>query len=119
MALHASAPGGAAGRRVRRHARRRGLGRLSIRPPRAGPVDVVLDALELPAGATPLAVTLRLEKPSFGLGPFEAALVPAASGAFAPAVLYLPMDGLWIVRLEILVDEFRKIELTDIVSIDS
>ncbi|MET0745134.1 MAG: CopD family protein, partial [Microvirga sp.] len=94
--------------------------RLTVRPARVGRVSLVVEQIEVLNGNTPpLEVTVTLEKPSFGIGPFRRAVPPSPAGPAAPLDFYLPMDGFWVLRLEILVDEFHKVSLTDIVSLSA
>ena len=94
--------------------------RLAVRPARVGRVSLVIESLEVGHVDTPpLEVTVTLEKPSFGIGPFRKAVPPSPAGIPVTLDFFLPMDGFWVLRLEVLVDEFRKVSLTDIVSLSA
>ncbi|WP_342363087.1 copper resistance D family protein [Terrarubrum flagellatum] len=93
-------------------------GRLTARPPKAGMVSVTIDQLQWRNSKfQPLALSFTLEKPSFGLGPFTKDATRAMNGEFSPAPFYLPMDGFWIVRVDVLVSDFQKVSATEIISL--
>lgn len=93
--------------------------RLRVRPPRAGKVWLLIE--EIRQGTVridPTELVVTVEKPSFGLGPFRKIVARNGSGDFAPLDLFLPMDGIWIVRLDVLVDDYRQVSLRDMLTLD-
>lgn len=93
--------------------------RLRVRPPRAGKVRLLIE--EIRQGVRqidPKELIVTVEKPSFGLGPFRKIVARNGSGGFAPIDLFLPMDGIWVVQLDVLVDDYRKVGLRDMLSLD-
>lgn len=91
--------------------------RLRVAPPRQGPVTLSLEDLRLDgAPVVPQAIEVDLAKPAYGIGPFRRAVTgtpePIALGRFV-----LPLDGYWVLTLQIRVSDFRSIQLRDIVEI--
>lgn len=66
----------------------------------------------------PKELIVTVEKPSFGLEPFRKVVARNGSGGFAPYRLVPPMDGIWIVRLDMLVDDYRQVSLHDRLTLD-
>lgn len=88
---------------------------LSIRPPIAGPVRV--DVAEIAVDGrplTPLGVSVELDKPSYGIGPFAKEARPAGAGVYSADGYLLPLDGFWVVKVTILVSDFRSVTLTEV-----
>lgn len=89
--------------------------RLSIRPPITGPVRVEVSDLTLDGKPfEPLGISIDLEKPSYGLGPFTREATRAYDGAYRADGFVLPLDGFWIVKVTVLVSDFRSVTLTDV-----
>ncbi|NTG25024.1 copper resistance protein CopC [Agrobacterium rhizogenes] len=89
--------------------------RLTLRPALVGPVTVEIDNLQLD-GKTfePMSISLDLEKPAYGIGPFTHAAIKGSKGQYTAGGFFLPIDGFWIVRATVLVSDFRSVILTDI-----
>ena len=88
---------------------------LSLHPPLTGPVtvevrDLVLDGKPL----EPLSVSIDLDKPSYGIGPFSRPAQKTAAQRYRADGFVLPLDGFWVVRVTVLVSEFRSVTLTDV-----
>jgi len=88
---------------------------LSIHPPFTGPVtvevrDLVLDGKPL----EPLSVSIDLDKPSYGVGPFTRPAQKTPAQRYRADGFVLPLDGFWVVRVTVLVSEFRSVTLTDV-----
>lgn len=94
--------------------------RLRVRPPRAGKVRVLIEEIRNgPGRIDPKELVVTVEKPSFALGPFRKIVARNGSGEFAPIDLFLPMDGIWVVRLDVLLDDYRQVSLRDILTLDA
>lgn len=90
---------------------------LRVAPPRQGPVRLWLDGLRLDGEAVvPQAVEVELAKPAYGIGPFRREL-PGTAGEIALGTFLLPLDGYWVLTLNVRVSDFRAIRLRDIVEI--
>lgn len=89
--------------------------RLSIHPPVTGPVRIEVDDLTLD-GRTfdPIGISIDLEKPSYGLGPFTREATRVSAGIYHAEGFVLPLDGFWIVRVTVLVSDFRSVVLMDV-----
>ncbi|HEX8047135.1 copper resistance CopC/CopD family protein [Rhizobium sp.] len=89
--------------------------RLSLRPALVGPVTVEIGDLQLD-GKTfePMSISIDLEKPAYGIGPFTHAASKGGAGHYTAGGFFLPIDGFWIVRATVLVSDFRSVILTDI-----
>ncbi|WP_201832729.1 copper resistance CopC/CopD family protein [Microvirga zambiensis] len=90
---------------------------LIVRPPRVGPVSVEVSEIRVDGQAVePLSVKIELDKPSYGIGPFmrEARQQEAL---YHGDGFVLPLDGFWIVRVTVLITEFRSVTLTDVFDI--
>ncbi|MDQ6433889.1 CopD family protein [Mesorhizobium sp. LHD-90] len=88
---------------------------LSIHPPIAGPARI--EVTEITVGGKPrkpLGVSVELGKPSYGIGPFTKDAVAAADGVYHADGYLLPLDGFWVVKVTILVSDFRSVTLTDV-----
>lgn len=98
------------------NARKDGLtARLTLRPALVGPVTVEIDDLRLDGKAfEPISISLDLEKPAYGIGPFTRAAIKGGEGHYTAGSFFLPIDGFWIVRATVLVSDFRSVILTDI-----
>lgn len=93
--------------------------RLRVGPPRVGKVRLFVEEIRHgSARINPKELIVTVEKPSFGLGPFRKIVARNGSGAFAPLDLFLPMDGIWIVRFDVLVDDYRQVSLRDMLTLD-
>jgi copper transport protein len=89
--------------------------RLTLQPALVGPVIVEIDDLQLD-GKTfePMSISLDLEKPAYGIGPFTHDAVKVGEGRYTVQGNFLPIDGFWVVRATVLVDDFRSIIVTDL-----
>lgn len=88
---------------------------LSIRPPIVGPVRVDVGDLLLDGKPfKPIGVSIDLDKPSYGIGPFTREASRASDGTYGADGFVLPLDGFWIVRVTVLVTDFRSVTLTDV-----
>lgn len=88
---------------------------LSIHPPFTGPVavevrDLFLDSKPL----EPLSVSIDLDKPSYGIGPFTRPAQKMAAQRYRADGFVLPLEGFWVVRVTVLVSEFRSVTFTDL-----
>lgn len=88
---------------------------LSIHPPVTGPVvvevrDLLLDGKPL----EPISVSVDLDKPSYGIGPFTRPAQKTVAQRYRADGFVLPLDGFWVVRVTVLVSEFRSVTLTDV-----
>ena len=91
--------------------------RIEVSPPRAGMVALRLTGLAVdgaPVDARP--VEIELSKPAYGLGPFRHQAT-AQDGSVDAGRFLLPLDGFWVLRLKVLVSDFRAEELTDLIEI--
>ncbi|MEQ1955647.1 copper resistance CopC/CopD family protein [Mesorhizobium yinganensis] len=88
---------------------------LSIHPPIAGPVRVEIADLFLDGEPfAPVSVIIDLDKPSYGIGPFTREASKASDGTYRADGFILPLDGFWIVRVTVLVSDFRSVTLMDV-----
>lgn len=88
---------------------------LSIRPPIVGPVRVEVGDLFLDGKPfKPIGVSIDLDKPSYGIGPFTREASRASDGTYNADGFVLPLDGFWIIRVTILVTDFRSVTITDV-----
>lgn len=88
---------------------------LSIHPPIAGPVRVEVGDLLLDGKPfEPAGVSVDLDKPSYGIGPFTRDASNKSDGTYRADGFILPMDGFWIVRVTVLVSDFRSVTLIDV-----
>lgn len=88
---------------------------LSIHPPVTGPVsievrDLLLDGKPL----EPISVSIDLDKPSYGIGPFSKQASKIDPQRYRAGGFVLPLDGFWVVRVAVLVSDFRSVTLTDV-----
>jgi len=89
--------------------------RLTLRPALVGPVVVEIDDVQLDGKPfEPISISLDLEKPAYGIGPFTHDAVRAGGGRYVVQGNFLPIDGFWVVRATVLVDDFRSIIVTDL-----
>ncbi|MER8376128.1 CopD family protein [Mesorhizobium sp. M1406] len=98
------------------HARKDGVGaNLSIHPPIVGPVRIEIRDLNLDGKPlTPISVSVDLDKPSYGIGPFTRDARPIEGHGYLADGFVLPLDGFWIVRVTIVLSEFRSVTLIDV-----
>jgi copper transport protein len=88
---------------------------LSIHPPISGPVRVEIGNLLLDGKPfEPIGVSVDLDKPSYGIGPFTRQALRASDGTYRAEGFVLPLDGFWIVRVTVLVSDFRSVTLMDV-----
>lgn len=88
---------------------------LSIHPPIVGPVRIEIGDLLLDGKPfEPVGVSVALDKPSYGIGPFTREASRASDGTYSADGFVLPLDGFWIVRVTILVTDFRSVTLMDV-----
>lgn len=74
--------------------------------------DLRLDGVPV----TAQSMVLELSKPAYGLGPFRVESGPDC-GFFDAGRFLLPIDGYWVVKLSVQLDESRRDELTDLLEI--
>ncbi len=94
--------------------------RIRVRPPRAGKLQLFVE--EVREGTTrlvPKELILTVEKPSFGLGPFRKTVARNDARTFAALDMFLPMDGIWVVMLDLLIDEYRQVSLRDMLTLNA
>ncbi|MFT3691370.1 copper resistance protein CopC [Paenirhodobacter sp.] len=90
---------------------------LRVAPPRRGPVTLGLSDLRLDGvPVVPQAVEVELAKPAYGLGPFQHSL-PGAAGEIGLGTFVLPLDGYWVLTLDVRLSDFHAIRIRDIVEI--
>ncbi len=88
---------------------------LTIRPPIVGLVRVEVGELLLDGKPfEPMSVNIELDKPSYGIGPFAHEARRTSAGAFHADGFVLPLDGFWVVRVTVLVSDFRSVTLMDV-----
>lgn len=88
--------------------------RLTLTPARVGRTAVAAEGFRLDGkDFAPLSVTIELSKPSHGIGPFSREAAKQGE-RFAAEGFVLPLDGFWVVRVTVLVEDFRSVVLTDI-----
>ena len=88
---------------------------LSIHPPIAGPVRIEIGNLLLDGKPfEPVGVSIELDKPSYGIGPFTREASKANDGTYRADGFLLPLDGFWIVRVTVVVSDFRSVTLMDV-----
>jgi copper transport protein len=93
---------------------------LSIHPPIVGPVRVEIRDLTLDGKPfSPVGVSVDLDKPSYGIGPFSREAHGTGEGTYVADGFVLPLDGFWIVRVTVLVSEFRSVPLVDVFDVRS
>lgn len=86
---------------------------LSMAPARTGPVRVSAKGLMLDGQPIdPLSVTVELDNPERGIGPFTRPARRGGKGAFEADDVVLPVGGVWRVRVTVLVDDFTSVTLT-------
>jgi len=94
--------------------------RIRVRPPRTGKVRLLVEEIRQGSDRiVPKELIVTAEKPSFALGPFRKIVTRNSSGEFAPVDMFLPMDGIWVVRLDVLVDDYRQVSLRDMLTLDA
>ncbi|MGK6315784.1 copper resistance CopC/CopD family protein [Neorhizobium sp. DT-125] len=92
--------------------------RLTLRPALVGPVTIEIDDIQLDGKPfEPMSISLDLEKPAYGIGPFTHDAVRAGGGRYVVQGNFLPIDGFWVVRATVLVDDFRSIIATDLFNV--
>nr|WP_246529398.1 CopD family protein [Microvirga zambiensis] len=90
---------------------------LTIRPPLTGPVRVEVGDIQIDGKPVePISVKIELDKPSYGIGPFVRE-ARQEDQIYLGDGFVLPLDGFWIVRVTVLVTEFRSVTLTDVFDI--
>jgi len=88
---------------------------LSIQPPIAGPVRVDVSEISLDGKAiTPVTVSVELGKPSYGIGPFLKEAKAEGDGVYRAEGFVLPIDGYWVVNIDIVISDFRAVKITDV-----
>ncbi|PYE95487.1 copper transport protein [Rhizobium sp. PP-F2F-G38] len=86
---------------------------LSITPARTGPVRVSLRDLMLDGHSIdPMSVTVELDNPANGIGPFTREARRGADNAFQADGFVLPVGGVWNARVTVLVDDFTSVMMT-------
>ena len=86
---------------------------LSITPARTGPVRVSLQDLMFNGQPVdPLSITVELDNPAKGIGPFTREARHGEGGAFKADGFVLPVAGAWTVRVIVLVDDFTSVTMT-------
>ncbi|WP_333834639.1 copper resistance CopC/CopD family protein [Rubrimonas sp.] len=82
---------------------------LTIIPGRRGANRVVIRPLDADfAPFAPLEVELFFSHPASGLGPFALRAEPAQDGTWTVETVHLPASGVWDMRLDLLITDFRK-----------
>jgi copper transport protein len=88
---------------------------LTIQPPIVGPVRIEVGDLLLDGKPfEPIGVNVELDKPSYGIGPFAHEARRIDAGTFHADGFVLPLDGFWVVRVTVLVSDFRSVTLMDV-----
>ena len=88
------------------------MAQVTLLPGRAGPTRARIVVASARAEAVnPMEVTLVLSKPDAGIGPIERPTRKAGREGWQVEDLVLPLPGTWQVRVEILVNDFEKIDL--------
>jgi copper transport protein len=89
--------------------------RLNLHPALVGPVTVEIDDLILDGKPfTPMSISLDLEKPAYGIGPFTHEALKTGEGRYIVQGNFLPIDGFWVVKATVLVSDFHSIIATDL-----
>lgn len=90
---------------------------LEVSPPQTGLVGIRVVDLRLDGvPVTARSMVLELSKPAYGLGPFRVESGPDC-GFFDAGRFLLPLDGYWVVKLSVQLDESRRGEVTDLLEI--
>jgi copper transport protein len=90
---------------------------VSVKPAHVGPVRVEVSEIRVDGQPVePFSVKIELDKPSYGIGPF-AREARQQDGIHLGEGFVLPLDGFWIVRVTVLISEFRSVTLTDVFDI--
>lgn len=90
---------------------------LEVSPPQTGLVGIRVTDLRLDGvPVTARSMVLELSKPAYGLGPFRVESGPDC-GFFDAGRFLLPLDGYWVVKLSVQLDESRRDEVTDLLEI--
>ncbi|MCD7109336.1 copper resistance protein CopC/CopD [Rhizobium sp. DKSPLA3] len=85
---------------------------LSIAPARTGPVRISLQDLMFDGQSIdPLSITVELDNPVSGVGPFTRAARRGGDGVFQAEGFVLPVGGAWTVRVTVLVDDFTSVTM--------
>lgn len=88
------------------------MAQVTLLPGRAGPTRARIAVASARAEAVnPMEVTLVLSKPDAGIGPIERPARKAGREGWHVDDLVLPLPGTWQVRVEILVNDFEKVDL--------
>ena len=86
---------------------------LSITPAHTGPVRVSLrDLMFNGQPVDPLSITVELDNPANGIGPFTREARRSEGGALQADGFVLPVAGVWTVRATVLVDDFTSVTMT-------
>lgn len=96
----------------------RAMAQLSLTPVRAREPRVNVEVLDAEFNALPTKeVTVMLANPSAGIEPVRRTAVRVGDGHWRVEGLRIPVAGQWIVRVELLIDDFEKVVLEDQVSL--
>ncbi|MGO4621536.1 copper resistance CopC/CopD family protein [Ensifer sp. 2YAB10] len=91
---------------------------VDVAPGRVGEVDVSINTLS--GELEPLAakeVMLVLSKPDAGIEPFKRAAVRRGQADWQVEHMNIPLPGTWQVRVDILINDFEKVTLSDQIGI--
>lgn len=92
----------------------RAMAQVSMMPVRARNPRVNIEVLD--AGFNPLKVkevTVTIANPAAGIEPVRRAATPTGEGHWRVEGLHIPLAGQWIVRVDLLIDDFEKIVLEE------
>ncbi|MPZ41330.1 MAG: copper resistance protein CopC [Rhizobiales bacterium] len=92
----------------------RAMAQVSLMPVRARDPRVRVEVLDGEFNVLPVKeVTMTLANPAAGIEPVRRAAVHDRDGHWRVAGLRIPVSGQWIVRVDLLIDDFDKIVLED------
>ncbi|EIM30003.1 copper resistance D family protein [Microvirga lotononidis] len=90
---------------------------LTAKPPVVGPLRIEVSEIRIGGERVkPLSVKIELDKPSYGIGPFVRE-ARQQGDVYLGDGFVLPLDGFWIIRVTLLITEFRSVTLTDVFDI--
>jgi copper transport protein len=96
----------------------RAMAQVSLTPVRARDPRVNIEVLDADFNALPVKeVTVILVNPTGGIEPVRRAAVRVGDGHWRVEGLRVPVAGQWIVRVDLLIDDFEKLVLEDQVAL--
>jgi copper transport protein len=96
----------------------RAMAQVSLTPVRARDPRVNIEVLDADFNALPVKeVTVMLVNPTAGIEPVRRAAVRVGDGHWRVDGLRIPVAGQWIVRVDLLIDDFEKLVLEDQVAL--